>query len=76
MVRLDLHGGHVDNRVFPDLRIDKAPEGQTENPFQNAVKAQHPVPVYRMANKISAARGFHDRVECHCESFHDQPVKI
>ena len=31
---LDLHGGQVDNRVFPELRIDKAPERKAENPFR------------------------------------------
>jgi hypothetical protein len=58
------------------LRIDQAPEGQAENPFQCAFKAQHPVPVDSAAYEISAARGFHDRVECHCESFREQFVKI
>ena len=76
MVGLDLHGSHVHHRVLPDLRIDKAPEGEAENSFQGTFKTQHPVSMNRAANQIAAARCFHDRVECHRESLHERFVKI
>lgn len=33
-VRPDRQRFHVDLRIFPDLRVDKAPEGEGEGPLQ------------------------------------------
>ena len=43
MTGLQVHGGHVHVRVFPDLRIDQSREEQSENPFGEALPAERAV---------------------------------
>lgn len=49
VMRRDLHCLHVDNRVFPDLRIDETAEGQREQAFQKAFLAGRLAAVHGLA---------------------------
>jgi len=45
----------VDDRVFPDLRIDEAAEGRREQAFEHAGAAQRPAAVDRRAQALASS---------------------
>jgi hypothetical protein len=71
VVWLDLHGSQIHNRIFPYLRVDKAPEGKAENPLQHTFNTEKAVPVHSTADQIAIGRNLQDRIKCHRESFRD-----
>jgi hypothetical protein len=73
MVRIDSMAA-VSTTGLPRF-VDRQGPGRPVEIVPNTFEAQHSF-VDRMSHQIAVARGVHDRVECHYESFHDQSVKI
>ena len=65
---VELQGLEVDARVFPDLRIDEAAEGEREGPLMQAGQREGAAAMHRVAQQFGARAG-----RCIDKGVHEQP---